>query len=386
MRICGDDHLSVITNLADREENLSPRARMRSHAGKLSVFETSRGNATKLVLNDALEHSRALAERPLTFFICFAKRSRHDEESWPHFTHQGKPDANTNEMRSVSLEHVRNHRPRSESRVRARFALAALVCLCVSGIAARAHADKSSTPPEVGYNYNEIETPRITATNGAVRALSNSTEALFINPANMSAARVYHLAALAQIWPEPGRQSYGIAAVDSVGSSARVGGGVGATYNTQDTNGINRNWTDIRGAVSYPFSDKFFMGVGVRYLRLRQNGEGPLGTSVASSGLSGEFIVAGFSFDAAATFKPADDVALSVVGVNLNHPGNTFQPTSVGGGLGFGKELFSLEADLVADFDTWNSTKVRAMGGGEYLLADHFPLRAGYRYDDGAKS
>jgi len=289
-------------------------------------------------------------------------------------------------MRSVSLEHVRNHRTRSESQASARCALAALVCLCATTVTVRAHADKSTTPPEVGYNYNEIETPRITATNGAVRALSNSTEALFLNPANMSMARVYHLSALAQIWPEPNRQSYGIAAVDSVGSSARVGGGIGATYNTQDTNGINRNWTDIRGAVSYPFSDKFFMGVGVRYLRLRQNGEGPLGTSVASSGLSGEYIVSGFTFDAAATFKVSDDVALSVVGVNLNHPGNTFQPTSVGGGLGFGKELFSLEADLVADFDTWNSTKVRAMGGGEYLLADHFPLRAGYRYDDGAKS
>jgi hypothetical protein len=26
------------------------------------------------------------------------------------------------------------------------------------------------------------------------------------------------------------------------------------------------------------------------------------------------------------------------------------------------------------------------MAGGEYLAADHFPLRAGYRYDDGAKS
>jgi len=250
----------------------------------------------------------------------------------------------------------------------------------------RAHADKSSVPPEVGYNYNEIETPRITATNGAVRALSNSTEALFVNPANISASRVYHLAALAQIWPEAGRQSYGIAAVDSVGSSARVGGGLGATYNTQDTNGINRNWTDIRGALSYPFSDKFFMGLGVRYLRLRQNGEGPLGPSVASSGLSGEFIVAGFSFDAAATVKPTENLAVSIVGVNLNNPGNTFQPTSVGGGIGYGKELFSLEADVLADFTTWDSTKIRAMGGGEFLAGDHFPLRAGYRYDEGAKS
>jgi len=307
-------------------------------------------------------------------------------ESWPRFTHEGKPESNTNETRSVSLEHVRNHRHRTESLVRARRALVALVCLCASTLSAPARADKSSTPPEVGYNYNEIETPRITATNGAVRALSNSTEALFLNPANMSMSRVYHLSALAQIWPEPNRQSYGIAAVDSVGSSARVGGGIGATYNTQDTNGINRNWTDIRGAVSYPFSDKFFMGVGVHYLRLRQNGEGPLGTSVASSGLSGEYIVSGFTFDAAATFKISDAVALSIVGVNLNHPANTFQPTSVGGGIGLGKELFSLEADLVADFDTWDSTKLRAMGGGEYLLGDHFPLRAGYRYDEGAKS
>jgi hypothetical protein len=250
----------------------------------------------------------------------------------------------------------------------------------------RARAEKSNTPPEVGYNYNEIETPRITATNGAVRALSNSTEALFINPANMSAARVYHLAALAQIWPEPGRQSYGIAAVDSVGSSARIGGGLGATYNTQDTNGIRRNWTDIRGAISYPFSEQLYMGVGVRYLRLRQNGEGPLGTSLASSGLEGEFIVAGFSFDAAATFKPADAVSISIVGVNLNNPGNTFQPTSVGGGIGYGKELFSLEADVLADFTTWDGTKMRAMAGGEFLAGNHFPLRAGYRFDEGAKS
>jgi len=319
-------------------------------------------------------------------FICFEKKDRIHRETWPRLTLEGKPDSNTNEMRSVSLEHVRNHRPRSESSARARLALAALACLCSSFVSVRARADKATTSPEVGYNYNEIETPRITATNGAVRALSNSTEALFYNPANMSTSRVYHLSALAQIWPESNRQSYGIAAVDSVGSSARVGGGIGATYNTQDTNGINRNWTDIRGAISYPFSDQLYMGVGVHYMRLRQNGEGPLGASVASSGMSGEYIVTGFTFDAAGTFKIVDGLALTIVGVNLNHPKTTFQPTSVAGGIGFGKELFSLEADVVADFDTWDSTKIRAMGGGEYLLADHFPLRAGYRYDDGAKS
>jgi hypothetical protein len=267
-----------------------------------------------------------------------------------------------------------------------RLAHVALLYFASASFASAAHADKSTVPPQVGYNYQEIETPRITATNGAVRALSNSTEALFDNPANMSASRVYHLAALAQIWPESGRQSYGAAAVDSVGSSSRVGGGLGATYNTQDTDGIDRRWTDIRFALSYPFSDKFYMGVAGRYLMLSQNGEGPLGTSLASGGIAGEKIVRNITFDAGATFKPNDSLAISIVGSNLNNPGNGFEPTSLAGGIGFGKELFSLEADVAEDFTTYNRTTTRAMAGGEVLLGDHFPLRGGYRYDDGAKS
>ncbi len=261
-----------------------------------------------------------------------------------------------------------------------------LTCVVGSTATRRAHADKSTVRPEVGYNYQDIETPRLTATNGATRALSSSTEALFDNPANMSAARVYHLAALAQIWPESKRQSYGGAAVDSVGSSARVAGGIGATYNTQDTDGINRKWTDIRFALSYPFSDSFYLGVAGRYLSLSQSGMGPLGSSAASAGLADDHIVRGFAFDAGATFKPTDGLSFAIVGTNLNNPGTGFQPMGLGGGIGFGKELFSLEGDVAADFTTWDRTTVRAMAGGELLLGDHFPLRAGYRYDDGAKS
>jgi hypothetical protein len=295
-------------------------------------------------------------------------------------------NVNKSEMQSVCFKHVRKDRHRFESLKRVRLTHVVLVCAAFGSLTHAAHADKSSVPPAVGYNYEEIETPRITATNGATRALSSSTEALFDNPANMSVARVYHLSALAQIWPESGRQSYGAAAVDSVGSSSRLGGGVGATYNTQDTDGINRKWTDIRFAMSYPFSDQFYMGVAGRYLMLTQNGDGPLGTSLASAGLAGEKIVRGFAFDAGATFRPAEGLSLSIVGTNLNNPGNGFQPMSVAGGVGFGKDLVSVEGDLAADFTTYDKTTTRAMVGGEVLLGDHFPLRAGYRYDDGAKS
>src|SRR5258705_613525 len=70
-------------------------------------------------------------------------------------------------------------------------------------------AEPSKLPPEVGYNYNEVETGRIAAKNGADRALGSSVSALFENPANMATSRVYHASALLQIWPEASRQRYG---------------------------------------------------------------------------------------------------------------------------------------------------------------------------------
>jgi opacity protein-like surface antigen len=251
---------------------------------------------------------------------------------------------------------------------------------------ALAQGEPSELSPEIGYNYNEVETPRIAGTGGAVRAFSNSIHALFINPANMAAARVYHIGAFAQIWPEASRQSYGAAAVDSIVSNARVAGGVGGTFNLQDTDGINRRWTDVRFALAYPVSDQFFLGAGGRYIFLTEDGAGPLGRSLASSGLQDKKILKTISFDAGVTLKPTPEIALSIVGNNLTAPSHSFQPVSVGGGAGFAFGDFSVEGDLVADFITWEETTLRAMGGFEALFADHLGARIGYRYDEGANS
>jgi opacity protein-like surface antigen len=266
------------------------------------------------------------------------------------------------------------------------LALAVVAAAIALLFAAPAAGEESDLPPEVGWNYGEIETPRIAAMGGALRAYSNSLSALFINPANMAATRIYHVGALAQIWPEPKRQSYGGGAVDSIVSSTRLAGGLGGTWTLQDPEGLERRATDLRFALAFPFSDQFMLGVGGRYLWLEQNGLGPLGDSVVSGGLEDQDIVRGFAFDAGATLKPSDFFAISIVGNNLNAPGHGFQPTSVSGGLGVGTENFTVEGDIVSDFTTWDDTKVRAMGGIEFLAADHYPLRAGYRYDDGAES
>jgi len=252
--------------------------------------------------------------------------------------------------------------------------------------AAVVHADPSKATPEVGYNYSEVETPRIAGTGGALRASSNSLSALFINPANLAATRVYHIGAFAQIWPEASRQSYGAGAVDSIVSSSRIAGGVGATYNIQDADGMNRRWTDIRFALAYPIADQLFLGLGGRYTWLYQNGLGPLGTSLASSGLPNARIVRGFGLDAGATLRPNEHFAFSVVGNNLTNPDTGFQPTSVGGGIALSFGDFGGEVDGVADFTTWDHTTARAMVGLEGLFADHLEVRLGYRYDSGAES
>jgi hypothetical protein len=265
-------------------------------------------------------------------------------------------------------------------------AIATLAGVVVCAPPAFAQGEASDLPPEIGYNYNEIETPRVAGTAGAVRAFSNSLHALFINPANMAAARVYHIGAFAQIWPEAGRQSYGAAAVDSVVSGAGVAGGLGGTFNLQDTDGIDRRWIDVRFALAYPVSEQFLIGAGGRYISLSEDGGGPLGRSLASSGLRDQRILKTMSFDMGLTLKPSPEFAISLVGNNLTAPSHSFQPTSFGGGAGVAFGDFSVEADVVADFMTWEEVTLRMMGGFEALFADHVAARIGYRYDEGPDS
>ncbi len=261
-------------------------------------------------------------------------------------------------------------------------AAAALAAVVLS--AASAQADRSSLPPEIGYHYGEAEDARVGALAGAVSATGNGITSVFQNPAGLAATPVYHIGALAAIWPEARRQSYGAAAMDSV--TSRLALGVGFMWNDQDPDGLKRRGQDLRLAAAYPFSDKVSFGLTGRYLKLRQNGLGPLGYSYASGGRSGQPVVDSFSFDAGLRIAPTGNFSLGLVGTNLSNPGNGFQPTTFGGGIGVGNENLVFEADALADFTTWRKTTSRAMGGFEYLAADRFPLRLGYVFDSGADS
>jgi hypothetical protein len=108
-----------------------------------------------------------------------------------------------------------------------------------------------------------------------------------------------------------------------------------------------------------------------------------LAPSIAAGGLHDKAIVQALTFDAGMTVKPIPELAFSLVGSNLSNPGSGFLPLVLGGGAAFGTTDFTVEADVLGDFTSYETTKARAMVGGEYLAGDHVPLRLGYRFDEG---
>ncbi|WP_437297064.1 hypothetical protein [Sorangium sp. So ce426] len=271
-------------------------------------------------------------------------------------------------------------------------AAGALLMASAAGPAAAA----DELPPQLAYAYGENETPRAAAFGGALRALGNGTSAVFLNPSAMVETRVYHLQALFQGSPEAGRHAYGGVVVDSVtgklaGALSFVGGFV-----DMDDGGIKRSYLDVRAGLAYPLTERVFVGLTGRYAKITQDGtllEGGLGDSSVSGGLrawdNGKLVgrhsfVDEFTFDAALTVKATDSLYIAAVGQNLTYPDNGLLPTTVGGGIGLGTADFSIEVDGLADLNSYRDTTFRLMAGGEYLVADHFPLRAGYRFDQGA--
>jgi hypothetical protein len=241
-----------------------------------------------------------------------------------------------------------------------------------------------STSPEQAYDLGEIPSARGVGMGGALNALGVSTPALYLNPANMALARVYHLEALAAASPEAQRQTYGLAIVDSVLNSSRLSGGVGGTWSVLDPSGLHRQWTDVRAAAAMPLGDYFALGVTGRWLQVDQSvAAGPFGSSLASDGTPNGGVFSAVTFDVGATASLGDGLRIGVVGHNLTNPGTALAPTTGALGIGYATQTWAVEADGLLDFTTYRTVQGRMMAGGELFLADHYALRAGWRYDYG---
>jgi hypothetical protein len=265
--------------------------------------------------------------------------------------------------------------------------------LVVSALITTAAAEKSvraeENPyraPEYGYQYGEIEGPRTLAVGGAARAYGMSTSAIPINPANVAAQRIYHFEALFGLDTKAHRLQYGGAILDSVTSRLAMGVLASKTDLGNDGDPYRRGALDVRVTAAYPFGDKLSFGVNGHYMRVTQDGRGPLGDSAVSRGESDDPNFKVFTFDAGFALALSEAVRLGAVGYNLTSTGSYLAPLMIGGGLGFKLADFTAEANVVGvDRTTWGAWKTRVMIGGEYLAGDHYPLRLGYTFDQGTK-
>jgi hypothetical protein len=243
-----------------------------------------------------------------------------------------------------------------------------------------------STSPEQAYDLGQVPSARAVGMGDALNAIGVSTTALYLNPANMSLARVYHLEALGAVSPEAQRETLGVAVVDSVLNTSRLAGGVSLDWSQFDPDAMHRTWTDVRAGLSLPLGDHFSFGATGRWLRVEQNdAAGPFGASLASGGTANSPIFNGLTFDVGATAIIVEGFQIGVVGHNLTDPGNALAPTTGAAGIGYTTHTFSIEADGMLDFTTWGRTEGRVMGGFEGFVAERYAVRAGWRYDTGSK-
>ncbi len=267
---------------------------------------------------------------------------------------------------------------------RGALALALSAGACVALAAPPAAAD-DYRPPEYGYGYGELENPRTLAMGGAARAFGWSTSAVDSNPANAAAQRVYHAEAFGGYDTVPHRAQYGVSVIDGVTSKMAMGLQFLRSSLGTDSDPYKRSSTDLRLTGAYPLGDRFLLGVTGRWLRVSQDGNGPLGASAVSKN-SGDTNASIYTFDAGLMLALTEGLRIGAVGYNLTAPKGALAPLMVGGALGLRAGDFTLEADMVGvDPTYWGAWKARYQGGAEYLVADRYPIRLGYVYDTGAK-
>ena len=257
--------------------------------------------------------------------------------------------------------------------------------LIAASFANAARAD-DYRPPEYGYQYGEIEQPRTLAMGGAARAWGWSTSSINTNPANLVAQHVYHFEALFGLDTRAHRLTFGGSIMDSITSKLALGVMGAHTQLGNDSDPYQRGALDVKAAIAYPLSDKISFGLTGRYLRVTQDGIGPLGTSPVSRSTADDPSYRTFTFDAGLAAQLSEAIRLGFVGYNLTSTSTPLAPLMVGGGLGLKLGDATLEGNVVGvDKTTWGAWKTRVMVGGEVLVGDHYPIRLGYTYDQGSK-
>lgn len=225
--------------------------------------------------------------------------------------------------------------------------------------------------------------PRPLGAAGAMIATPGGTNGIYLNPATIVMAPLYHMEGMYQFTSRENMHMGGVAIVDSV-TLPNIGAGVSFNYSGCDSNRTEHDAFDGRLSLAGAIGKVLFLGVTGRYLRLEQNRSssnwGPSGKPSLPG--SGSRQVDGFTVDAAAGLRLAEILTIGVVGYNLTNTESLFAPIMLGSGASLNlMKILSVEADVLVDFTSHETTAINLRAGGELLLGEIFFIRGGYQYD-----
>ncbi len=232
--------------------------------------------------------------------------------------------------------------------------------LLMTVMAASAWAQTST--PVVGPTLNDLQQARNIAMGGAFESLGYGAEVIAGNPAALSLYKRYQIEANGA-WDVPsGYVTGGVALADSSSSALAMG----ISYNFMTFGAFDRRWAHLTTvALAFAIADWLHIGLSGRHQVIT----GATNTNSITMG-------------AGVILKPWDWLSLGFSGHNLipNYNSDVVRYFVASVSSQIAGQL-SPVFDLRMDFNQ-PTPRFAFMGGAEWLIASHFPLRVGYQADN----
>ena len=214
-----------------------------------------------------------------------------------------------------------------------------------------------------GYQFTGV---RASGMGGAGMALSGMNDSIYLNPASLMIPNAYVIGTDYFFANNENGSGYNVSIYDS--RTSKLHAGIAFTSYDEKLKNNEREGHVWSLMTAYPVSSNIFFGIGGRYFRLNMDSLNKLNAATVDTGLLINF----------------STLAFSVSGQNLIYVGNSEEaPRKLSLGAAYTMSSYgSVVFDTVIDFDTNENERIYTYQGGvELILGEHFPLRAGYKYE-----